>query len=66
MPKQHGFETIKLRLHGGCAPELQVEIMPLPLELDLLFFDAAPLFVKFRTDCGIGGHLALLTSERQG
>jgi hypothetical protein len=59
LPQQHGFETIKLRLHVGCASELYLDLLPLPLKLDSLFFDETPLFLKFRTDC-IASHLALL------
>ena len=65
MPKQHGFETIKLRLHVGCPPELNVDLMLLALKLDSLFFEHTPLFLKFRTDCDVASHLALLASERQ-
>ena len=65
LPKQHGFETIKLRLHVGCAPKLYVDLMLLALKLDSLLFDETPLFLKFRMDRDVASHLALLASERQ-
>ena len=66
LPQQHGFETIKLRLQVGCAPELNVDLTPLALKLDTLLFDATPLFLKFRTAWDVASHLAFLASERQG
>jgi hypothetical protein len=66
LPEQHGFETIKLRLHVGCAPELNVDLVPLALKLDSLLFDETPLFLKFRSNRNVASHLALLASERQG
>jgi hypothetical protein len=58
--KQHGFEAIKLRLQVGCAPELDVDLLLLALDLDPLLIDATPLFLKLRPDCGVTRHLALL------
>jgi hypothetical protein len=66
LPKQHGFETIKLRLYVGCAPKLHGDLTLLALKLEALLFDETPLFLKFRTDRDVASHLALLTSERQG
>jgi len=63
LPKQQGLETVKLRLHVGCSPELNVDLMLLALKLDSLLFNDSSLFLKFRTDC-VSSHLALLASER--
>ena len=46
LPKQHGFETIKLRLYVGCAPELNVDLMTLALKLDTLLFDETPAVLE--------------------
>ena len=61
MPKQRGFEAIKLRLHVGRASELYLDLTLLTLQRDSLLFDAAPLFLKFCTDCDVASHLALLS-----
>jgi hypothetical protein len=66
LPKQQGFEAIKLRLHVGRASELELDLVLLTLKRDSLLFDAAPLFLKFRTHCDLASHLALLSFERQG
>jgi hypothetical protein len=62
----HGFQTIKLRLHVGRAPELYFDLVLLALKLDSLLLDTTPLFVKFRTDCEVASHLASFASERKG
>jgi hypothetical protein len=66
LPKQHGFQTIKLRLHVGRAPELYFDLGLLALKLDSLLLDTTPLFLKFRTDCEVASHLASFASERKG
>jgi hypothetical protein len=66
LAKKHGFETIKLRLQVGCAPELDVDLMLLAFKLDSLLLNETPLFLKFRTDRDAASHLALLGFERRG